>query len=120
MLIAGVGGLVGTCLRYLTSRLCHLLVAGVFPLGTFVVNVVGSLIIGLLYGWVERSGDISPAVSALLITGFCGGFTTFSSFADDIFLLAQGRHWMLVAVYALLSVGAGVAMVVLGRTIMRG
>ena len=115
MLIAGLGGFVGTCLRYLTGKLCHILMAGAFPLGTFVVNIVGSFIIGLLFGAAERTQSITPAVSALLITGFCGGFTTFSSFADDIYLLLQQRHWALGAVYVVLSLALGLAMVWAGR-----
>lgn len=120
MILAGVGGFVGTCLRYLTGKLCHLVMVGSFPLGTFVVNIVGSFIIGLLFGMGERHHALSPSMSALLITGFCGGFTTFSSFADDMYLLLQSRHWLGFGLYAGLSFVLGVAMVWLGRTLMRG
>ena len=120
MLIAGLGGFVGTCLRYLTGKLCHILMAGAFPLGTFVVNIVGSFIIGLLFGAAERTQSITPAVSALLITGFCGGFTTFSSFADDIYLLLQGRHYTTFALYTILTVVLGVILVWVGRSIVKG
>ena len=120
MFLAGVGGFVGTCLRYLTGKLCHLLVVGSFPLGTFVVNVVGSLIIGLFLGMAERTNAITPAISALLITGFCGGFTTFSSFANDMYVLLQARHWPVLILYASLSLVLGVGMVCLGRWLVRG
>lgn len=119
MLVAGAGGFIGTCLRYLTARLCQLLVVGIFPLATFAVNVVGSFLIGLLYGWVERSGAVSPLLTTLFITGFCGGYTTFSSFANDTFTLVQGRHWLVMGLYTLLSVVSGVGMVWLGRTIAK-
>ena len=120
MFLAGLGGAIGTCLRYLTGRLCNLFVVGGFPLATFVVNVVGSLFIGLLFGFGERHHAFSPAASALLITGFCGGFTTFSSFANDIYMLLQGRHWPMLIFYALLSLVLGVGMVCLGRWLMKG
>ena len=120
MFLAGVGGFVGTCLRYLTGKLCHLLVVGSFPLGTFVVNVVGSLIIGLFLGAAERTNAITPAISALLITGFCGGFTTFSSFANDMYVLLQARHWPVMILYVSLSLVLGVGMVCLGRWLVRG
>ena len=120
MFLAGVGGFVGTCLRYLTGKLCHLLVVGSFPLGTFVVNVVGSLIIGLFLGVTERTNAITPAISALLITGFCGGFTTFSSFANDMYVLLQARHWPVMILYVSLSLVLGVGMVCLGRWLVRG
>lgn len=119
MLLAGVGGFVGTCLRYLTGRLCHLWSLGGFPLGTFVVNVVGCFVIGALLGLAERENILSPTMNVMLVTGFCGGFTTFSSFADDIFLLVQQRNWMLLTLYAGLSLVLGVAMVWLGRAVVK-
>lgn len=119
MLLAGVGGFVGTCLRYLTGRLCHLWSLGGFPLGTFVVNVVGCFVIGALLGLAERENILSPTMNVMLVTGFCGGFTTFSSFADDIFLLMQQRNWMLLTLYAGLSLVLGVAMVWLGRAVVK-
>ena len=120
MLIAGLGGFVGTCMRFLTGKLCNLLVVGTFPLGTFAVNIVGSFIIGLLFGAAERTHAITPAISALLITGFCGGFTTFSSFADDIYLLLPDRHYLTLAIYAGGTIVLGIALVWAGRTLMKG
>lgn len=120
MLLAGMGGFIGTCMRYLTGRLCLLLVVGSFPLGTFVVNMIGSFIIGLLFGVAERTSLISTSMSALLITGFCGGFTTFSSFANDIHVLMQDRHWMTLALYAGLTVVLGVLLVGAGRMVTKG
>ena len=87
MLLAGTGGFLGTCLRFLTGRLCTALGAAIFPWGTFVVNVVGSFVIGVLFGYAERTTLITAAMNALLITGFCGGFTTFSSFSHDMLTL---------------------------------
>ena len=119
MLIAGLGGFVGTCLRYLTGRLCHLWDVGGFPLGTFVVNVVGSFIIGALLGLAERNNVITPTMNVLLVTGFCGGFTTFSSFADDIFLMLQQRHLAMFALYTGFSLVLGVIMVWMGRSVVK-
>lgn len=119
MLIAGLGGFMGTCLRYLTGRLCHLWELGGFPLGTFVVNIVGSFIIGALLGLAERNNFITPTMNVLLVTGFCGGFTTFSSFADDIFLLMQQRNWTIFAVYTSLSIILGVFFVWIGRSAVK-
>lgn len=120
MLIAGLGGFVGTCLRYLTGKLCHAIALGAFPLGTFIVNIVGSFLIGLLFGVAERSHAISPTMSALLITGFCGGFTTFSSFADDTYLLLGDRHYPTFALYVGLTIMLGVGLVWAGRALMKG
>ena len=88
-------------------------------MGTFVVNILGSLIIGILFGVAERTQAITPAISALLITGFCGGFTTFSSFANDSFLLLQQRHWIVMLIYIIASVVLGILMVWLGRALVK-
>lgn len=119
MLLAGIGGFVGTCLRYLTGKLCHLWALGGFPLGTFVVNIIGSFLIGALLGLAEKENMLSPAANVMLVTGFCGGFTTFSSFADDIFLLMQHKQWSLFAVYTTLSLIVGVLMVWGGRVVVK-
>ncbi len=83
MLVAGAGGFFGTCLRYLSGKLFHWLApASAFPWSTLTVNVVGSLLIGIFYGLADRHNMLTPAMNVFLITGFCGGLTTFSSFAD--------------------------------------
>ena len=118
MLLAGTGGFLGTCLRFLTGRLCTALGATLFPWGTFVVNVVGSFVIGLLFGYAERTTLITAAMNALLITGFCGGFTTFSSFSHDMLTLIEHRHYLYFGLYAVLSFALGLLMVWLGREVV--
>lgn len=119
MLIAGVGGFVGTCLRFLTGKLCRMISDSPFPYGTLTVNLVGSFIIGILFGLAEKNDVISPQMNILLITGFCGGFTTFSSFADDMFLLVQQRHFLSFGLYAGASFVLGLMLVWLGRSIVK-
>ena len=120
MLIAGLGGFAGTCLRFLTGKLCHAVCASAFPWGTFTVNIVGSFIIGLLFGLAEKTSLISPAMNVLLITGFCGGFTTFSSMSEDMFVLLQQRHWVLFGLYVVASFALGLLMVWAGRSVIKG
>lgn len=120
MFIAGLGGFIGTCLRFLTGRFCHWLTDSPFPWGTFAVNIVGSLLIGIFFGLAEKHNVISPSMNVFLITGFCGGFTTFSSFADDIFLLLQQKHWLYFGLYVGLSLLIGVLLVWAGRAIVKG
>jgi CrcB protein len=120
MFIAGLGGFIGTCLRYLTGKMCHALVVAAFPWGTFVVNIVGSFLIGIFFALAEKGGVISPAMNVFLITGFCGGLTTFSSFADDMYLLLQQRHWIVFLLYATLTFALGLLMVLLGRWAVKG
>ena len=73
ILLVALGGALGSVCRYLISKLS----LGTFPWGTLTVNILGSLLIGLLTGLMLR-GSVSPEMKLLLVTGFCGGFTTFS------------------------------------------
>ena len=119
MLIAGLGGFAGTCLRFLTGKLCQTLCVAAFPWGTFAVNIAGSFIIGLLFGLAEKTNLLSAQMNVLLITGFCGGFTTFSSLSNDMFVLMQQRHWLLLGAYVVGSFALGLLMVWCGRSLVR-
>jgi fluoride exporter len=119
LLIVGVGGFIGSVLRYLTALYFQSTSASLFPWGTFSVNIAGSLLIGIFYGLSEK-GNILPADLRLFLTvGLCGGFTTFSSFSNDAFLLIEGREWLRVSLYASLSFFLGLLAVYIGRTLIK-
>lgn len=119
MLIAGAGGFVGTCGRFLIGKWSGAMFHGSFPMGTFLVNVIGCFIIGLLFGLLERAHVMTAGENALLITGFCGGFTTFSSFADDMWVLGNKGDWSTFVLYLAASVICGVLLVWAGRALIR-
>ena len=119
MLIAGTGGFIGTCFRFLVGKVCSTFHTGVFPWGTFTVNLIGSFIIGVLFGLVEKSHLISTNMNILLITGFCGGFTTFSSLSHDMLTLIQNRNWLPFILYTTLTFVCGLLLVWIGRTVVR-
>ena len=75
MLLAGAGGFVGTCGRFLVGKWSAGMFHGAFPMGTFLVNIIGCFIIGLLFGLLEKAHVMTPGENVMLITGFCGGFT---------------------------------------------
>lgn len=87
--------------------------------GTFAVNIIGSFVIGIFFGMAEKAHLISANMNVFLITGFCGGFTTFSSFADDMFLLMQNKHWGYFSAYLVLSIVLGIVLVWLGRSVVK-
>ena len=113
MLIAGLGGFAGTCGRYLTGVLGKKLFGDKYPAGTFDVNVLGCFIIGIFSG-IFADHEMGTVVSALLISGFCGGFTTFSSFSHDSFAMIQKGEWWKFICYIVPSVVLGLLMVWLG------
>lgn len=121
MLIAGAGGFLGTCLRYLTGRFFQgVAPSGILPWGTFAVNMLGCLLIGVCCGWAERNGWLSPAVHLFLVTGFCGGFTTFSSFSNELYAQWQTRAFLAFALYLAGSLLLGLLCVWVGRLLGRG
>ena len=119
MLIAGLGGFVGTCGRFLVGKWCAGLFHGPFPMGTFLINIIGCFLIGLFLGFLEKNHVMTAEENVLLITGVCGGFTTFSTFATDRWLLGNKGDWPLAALYLAASVILGVLLVWGGRAIVR-
>ena len=119
MMLAGAGGFAGTCLRFLVNRYCGTLSAGGFPVSTFVVNIIGCFLIGLLFGLIEKHDVLTPEQNVFLITGFCGGFTTFSTFANEIWVLGERQQWIASLLFLVLSVGLGIFFVWAGRSIVR-
>jgi CrcB protein len=90
-----------------------------FPFGTLAVNVAGCLLIGAIAQYSLTTGRISPEARVLLISGFCGGFTTFSTFSFESIELIQAGAWPRALLYVLASVTAGVAAVWAGSAVVR-
>jgi len=119
ILIVGTGGFIGTVGRFLLSRVIHANTLTSFPLGTFTVNIIGCLLIGIIYGISGKSNIISPDLRLFLTVGVCGGFTSFSTFSsENIFLLRDG-NFMLFALYTSLSVFLCLVAVYLGNLITK-
>ena len=114
LLLVALGGAVGSVGRYLVSKWLE----GSFPWGTLTVNIVGCLLIGFLTGLVTK-GTLSPEMKLLLVTGFCGGFTTFSTFAYESFSMMKASDALLAAIYIGVSVAVGVVAVYVGLQIAK-
>jgi len=115
-LCVAFGGGAGAWLRFVTGRLVG---ASAFPWATLLVNVAGSLAMGLLAGWLARHGQGGEQWRLLLGVGLLGGFTTFSAFSLEIVLLIERGNWALAAAYVAVSVIAGVAGLLAGLALMR-
>jgi CrcB protein len=104
----GLGGGVGSILRYLTSKLVSWKIGTVtFPLATFIVNIMGCFLIGLLIGLSLKNQVLSANMKLLLITGFCGGFTTFSTFSAENLQMYEAGNYGTLALYIMGSIILG-------------
>ena len=119
ILIVGLGGGIGSILRYLCQKWINESYQHNFPLATFLVNIFGCLLIGIFYALGERGNILSPQTRLLLVTGFCGGFTTFSTFAyENMNLLRIGDSFYFL-LYAIGSIVLGIIAVYIGSLLIK-
>jgi CrcB protein len=119
LLLVGLGGGIGSILRYLTSVVTARYYNSAFPLATFLINILGCVAIGLLLGFFSRNNADTQNLRLLFITGFCGGYTTFSAFAAENMMLLQQQNYFTMALYTLASVIIGLLAVGLGLMLAR-
>lgn len=98
VLMVGAGSAAGGILRFWAGKLFSLIYPFPFPMGTFVVNIIGSLVIGYVYGMASK-GTQNAGLFLLLTTGFCGGFTTFSAFSMENVMLLKNGQYMTACIY---------------------
>lgn len=111
--LVGMGGLVGSVARYwVTVNLARFSTG--FPLGTLSVNIIGCFIIAIVATLAEKTTVISPETRLLLATGFCGGFTTFSSLMYEMAMLLRDEEWWYASIYVIASVVGGIVGLYLG------
>jgi len=114
LLIVFIGGGLGTVMRFLIGKLIPYSGKG-FPWNTFCANLLGCLLIGLLTGYFMRNCSENQSSLILFATiGFCGGFTTFSSFANENLSFIRSGDYAILLSYSLLSISTGILMVYLG------
>ena len=114
LLLVGLGGFIGSVARFLVSKLNLSWHFFSIPMGTLTVNVLGSFIIGILVGISVKSDLISTDLRLFLMVGFCGGFTTFSSFSSENLMLLQNGQVVTMLIYTALSILLGFLAVYLG------
>ena len=114
-LLVGVGSFIGGNARFILSRWVGGTITSRFPLGTFLINVGGSFVLGLIGGFLARHAVARPDYVRLALgVGFCGGFTTFSTFEFETLALFEDGVWLTAVANVLLSLFAGLAAVRLG------
>jgi len=119
ILLIAIGGAIGSVSRYGCQKWIYQLFPHPFPLGTFVVNILGSLLIGLFFGLSEKGNIMSPEWRIFLTTGLCGGYTTFSTFSFESLSLLKEGNYVYALMYIVLSVMFGLMAVWLGTIIVK-
>ncbi len=114
MLLVFFGGGIGCVFRYAISLFVQKFYTGMIPLATYFTNIIGCFLIGILFGFIEKKQGLSPEIKYVLITGFCGGFTTFSAFGIETLRLFQNQHYVVAGIYVVSSVLVGILAVWLG------
>lgn len=109
-----VGGALGSVVRFLVSVAMQRSSGGLFPIGTLVINITGSFLLGFLMRYALGSSSITPEVQALLTTGFCGGYTTFSTFSYESVALIETGQYGRAGWYVGLSVGVSLCATMAG------
>lgn len=119
LLYIGIGSFLGGIARYLLSRAVQNSIASAFPYGTMAVNLLGCLLIGFIFGISERTNILSDEWRIFLTIGFCGGFTTFSTFANENMTLLRDGNFISFALYTGLSVFLGLVAVFFGNALTK-
>jgi len=114
LILIGIGSCIGGISRYLTQQYVQKYYPSSIPLGTLSVNIIGCFLIGIIYALADRGNILSPAMRLFLATGFCGGYTTFSSFAYENISLMREGDFFYTGLYIMLSIVIGFAAVYLG------
>jgi CrcB protein len=116
LLLVGLGGGTGSIFRFLVSKITF---SNGFPWATLIVNLIGCFLIGLLTGIAAKNQVIDANMKLLLITGFCGGFTTFSAFSMENIQMFQNADYLNLALYLIISIVFGLATVFCGLLLSR-
>ncbi|MFK7000038.1 fluoride efflux transporter CrcB [Flavobacterium oreochromis] len=115
----GLGGGIGSILRYLASLFLNRFITNGFPIGTFIINSIGCLLIGLFFGYFGKQSYDTSEFRYFLITGICGGFTTFSTFSNENIQLLQNNQTGMAFLYTFLSITIGFGMTYFGIYLMK-
>ncbi|MDR5589639.1 fluoride efflux transporter CrcB [Christiangramia sp. SM2212] len=117
LLLVFIGGGLGSSFRFIISK--YLNASSLIPYGTFLVNIVGSLILGIILGWALKSNTLNSPINLMIGVGFCGGFTTFSTFSFENYSLIKSGDYLSFSIYFFGSIILGILAVLAGVIISK-
>lgn len=115
-----VGAAIGGVVRYLATVFVQQRAGPGFPVATLLINITGSLLLGFLVAYLAGTAAVRPELGLLLTSGFCGGYTTFSTFSYETFALLRDGEYNRAGLYVVLSVGVSLVGVFAGFAAARG
>ncbi|WP_250432834.1 fluoride efflux transporter CrcB [Hanstruepera flava] len=118
LILVFIGGGVGSVLRYILGKLLNSTETGI-PYGTFAANIIGSLLIGIILGLAVKNDALNSSQTLILATGFCGGFTTFSTFAYENHVMLKSGDFTSFAIYTIASFAIGFLAVFFGMFLVK-
>ncbi|MDX2250348.1 MAG: fluoride efflux transporter CrcB [Bacteroidia bacterium] len=114
-----IGGGIGSISRYAVSRWLGVTEGG-FPIGTLTANLLSCLVLGLAWGYFTRHVEVPPTIKLLLLVGFCGGFSTFSTFSMETLKMFQTGNYLMAVGYIALSILLCILVIVLSLRVFGG
>jgi fluoride exporter len=118
VLVVGFGSFLGGISRYLCYQVIQKLIFTNFPIGTLFINISGCFLIGILFGLFEKGNIMSADIRLFLTVGFCGSFTTFSSFSNDTINLVKDSEVLYLMIYMGISIFVGISVTYLGKFVV--
>jgi fluoride exporter len=119
LLYVAIGSALGGVARYLLGGLVQRMIETTFPVGTLLINVSGSLLLGAITGYAIETPTLSPDLRAFLTIGLCGGYTTFSTFSYETVSLLNDGEWTRAGFYVVASVALALISTLLGFALAR-